>query len=66
MFFGLESLCTSVRLVELLLSKHIPINEESLTNHLNSARNALLEAQIAGSGNANFVSGKMMFLQGSC
>ena len=45
-------------------AKYIPITEESLHNHLNSARNALL-AQIAGSGNANFVSGKMMFLQGS-
>jgi len=45
-------------------AKYIPITEESLPNHLNSARNALL-AQIAGSGNANFVSGKMMFLQGS-
>ena len=45
-------------------TKYIPITEDSLPNHLNSARNALL-AQIAGSGNANFVSGKMMFLQGS-
>lgn len=44
--------------------KYIPITEDSLPNHLNSARNALL-GQIAGSGNANFVSGKMMFLQGS-
>ena len=44
--------------------KYIPITEDSLPNHLNSARNALL-AQIAGPGNANFVSGKMMFLQGS-
>lgn len=45
-------------------TKFIPITEDSLPNHLNSARNALL-GQIAGSGNANFVSGKMMFLQGS-
>ncbi|MBM56164.1 MAG: hypothetical protein CMB32_06375 [Euryarchaeota archaeon] len=45
-------------------TKYIPITEDSLPNHLNSARNALL-GQIAGSGNANFVSGKMMFLQGS-
>ncbi|MBM71169.1 MAG: hypothetical protein CL847_00095 [Crocinitomicaceae bacterium] len=44
--------------------KYIPITEDSLPNHLNSARNALL-GQIAGSGNADFVSGKMMFLQGS-
>lgn len=45
-------------------TKYIPITEDSLPNHLNSARNALL-GQIAGSGNARFVSGKMMFLQGS-
>lgn len=45
-------------------TKYIPITEDSLPNHLNSARNALL-GQIAGSGNAGFVSGKMMFLQGS-
>lgn len=45
-------------------TKYIPITEESLPNHLNSARNALL-GQIAGSGNAKFVSGKMMFIQGS-
>ena len=44
--------------------KYIPITEDSLPNHLNSARNALL-GQIAGSRNADFVSGKMMFLQGS-
>ncbi len=45
-------------------TKYIPITEDSLPNHLNSARNALL-GQISGSGDANFVSGKMMFLQGS-
>jgi hypothetical protein len=45
-------------------TKYIPITEDSLPNHLASARNALL-AQIAASGDAHFVSGKMMFLQGS-
>ena len=45
-------------------TKYIPITEDSLPNHLISARNALL-GQIAGSGKADFVSGKMMFLQGS-
>ena len=45
-------------------TKYIPITEESLSNHISGARNALL-AQIVGSGNANFVSGKMIFLQGN-
>ena len=45
-------------------AKYIPISRESLPNHINSARNALL-AYIARSGNASFVDGKMIFLQGS-
>jgi hypothetical protein len=45
-------------------TKYIPITEDSLPNHLVGARNALL-GQISGSGDASFVSGKMMFLQGS-
>jgi hypothetical protein len=45
-------------------TKFIPITEESLSNHISGARNALL-AQIVGSGNADFVSGKMIFLQGN-
>jgi hypothetical protein len=45
-------------------AKYIPIKEESLPNHINSARNALL-AYIDRSGNTDFVDGKMIFLQGS-
>ncbi|PCJ81720.1 MAG: hypothetical protein COA49_04210 [Bacteroidetes bacterium] len=45
-------------------AKYIPITEDSLSNHIAGARNALL-GQIVGSGNASFVSGKMIFLQGS-
>ena len=45
-------------------TKYIPITEESLSNQISGARNALL-AQIVGSGNADFVSGKMIFLQGN-
>ncbi|MBL7986044.1 MAG: GH3 auxin-responsive promoter family protein, partial [Flavobacteriales bacterium] len=37
-------------------AKYIPISRESLPNHINSARNALL-AYIARSGNASFVDG---------
>lgn len=45
-------------------AKYIPITKESLPNHIGSARRALL-AYIAHSGNAAFVDGKMIFLQGS-
>ena len=45
-------------------AKYIPITEASLSNHINAARNALL-ARIVESGDASFVSGKMIFLQGS-
>lgn len=45
-------------------AKYIPITKESLSNHIGSARRALL-AYIAHSGRADFVDGKMIFLQGS-
>ncbi|MBP8822120.1 MAG: GH3 auxin-responsive promoter family protein [Flavobacteriales bacterium] len=45
-------------------AKYIPITRASLPNHTGSARRALL-AYIARSGNASFVNGKMIFLQGS-
>ncbi|HPF89729.1 MAG TPA: GH3 auxin-responsive promoter family protein, partial [Flavobacteriales bacterium] len=45
-------------------AKYIPITKESLPNHIDSARRALL-ACIAQSGKADFVDGKMIFLQGS-
>ncbi len=45
-------------------AKYIPITKESLPNHINSARRALL-AYIAHSGRTDFVDGKMIFLQGS-
>lgn len=45
-------------------AKYIPITQHSLPNHIDSARRALL-AYIAYSGRAEFVDGKMIFLQGS-
>jgi hypothetical protein len=45
-------------------AKYIPITTASLPNHIGSARRALL-AYIAHSGRADFVDGKMIFLQGS-
>lgn len=45
-------------------TKYIPITRESMPNHLNSARNALL-SYIAETGKTGFVNGKMIFLQGS-
>jgi GH3 auxin-responsive promoter len=45
-------------------AKYIPISHESMPHHIQAARNALL-CYIAKSGNSNFVSGKMIFLQGS-
>lgn len=44
--------------------KYIPISKESISNHINSARNALL-CYIAESGNTRFTGGKMIFLSGS-
>ena len=45
-------------------TKFIPLTKESMPNHIGSARNALL-SYIAETGNASFVDGKMIFLQGS-
>lgn len=45
-------------------AKYIPITRESMHNHIDSARNALL-CYIAETGNTAFVNGKMIFLQGS-
>lgn len=44
--------------------KYIPITKESIPNHINSARNALL-CYMAESGNSAFADGKMIFLSGS-
>lgn len=45
-------------------AKYIPLSKESLPEHIRAARNALL-LYIYNSGNADFVDGKMIFLQGS-
>jgi GH3 auxin-responsive promoter len=44
--------------------KYIPISKESIANHINTARNALL-CYIAETGNAAFANKKMIFLSGS-
>lgn len=44
--------------------KYIPISKDSISNHLNSARNALL-CYMAETGNNQFADGKMIFLSGS-
>lgn len=44
--------------------KYIPISEESMPQHIKAARNALL-SYIHETGKADFVDGKMIFLQGS-
>lgn len=44
--------------------KYIPLTKESVPFHISAARNALL-SYIAETGNAQFVDGKMIFLQGS-
>ncbi|MEP6512354.1 MAG: GH3 auxin-responsive promoter family protein [Parafilimonas sp.] len=44
--------------------KYIPITKDSIPNHINSARDALL-CYIAQSGNTEFTKGKMIFLSGS-
>src|SRR5215217_4010925 len=44
--------------------KYIPISKESMPEHIKAARNALL-CYIHETGNADFVNGKMIFLQGS-
>ena len=45
-------------------TKYIPITKESMPFHIEAAKNALLY-YIKNKGNADFVSGKMIFLQGS-
>lgn len=44
--------------------KYIPITKDSISNHINTARNALL-CYIAETGNNKFTDGKMIFLSGS-
>lgn len=45
-------------------TKYIPITKESISNHIDAARNAIL-CYIAETGKAQFVDHKMIFLQGS-
>jgi len=45
-------------------AKYIPLTKESMPTHVNAARNAILH-YIHETGNAGFVNGKMIFLQGS-
>ena len=45
-------------------TKYIPITKDSIPNHINTARNALL-CYMAESGNSRFSDGKMIFLSGS-
>ncbi|WP_053990701.1 GH3 auxin-responsive promoter family protein [Mangrovimonas sp. TPBH4] len=45
-------------------AKYIPLTKESMPSHIDAARNAIL-MYIAETGNAKFVDGKMIFLQGS-
>lgn len=45
-------------------TKYIPITKDSIDNHINSARNALL-CYMAETGNTKFADGKMIFLSGS-
>lgn len=44
--------------------KYIPISKDSISNHINGARNALL-CYMAETGNSSFSNGKMIFLSGS-
>ncbi|MBS1935154.1 MAG: GH3 auxin-responsive promoter family protein, partial [Bacteroidetes bacterium] len=44
--------------------KYIPISKDSISNHINTARNALL-CYMAETGNTKFSDGKMIFLSGS-
>ncbi|GAB3428806.1 GH3 family acyl-acid amido synthetase [Niabella aquatica] len=45
-------------------TKYIPITKDSIGNHINSARNALL-CYMAETGNTQFADGNMIFLSGS-
>lgn len=44
--------------------KYIPITKDSISNHINTARNTLLN-YMAETGNSKFSDGKMIFLSGS-
>jgi hypothetical protein len=44
--------------------KYIPITKDSISNHINGARNALL-TYMATTGQTQFVNGRMIFLSGS-
>jgi hypothetical protein len=44
--------------------KYIPITKDSIGNHINGARNAIL-TYMATTGNTQFANGKMIFLSGS-
>jgi hypothetical protein len=44
--------------------KYIPISKDSISNHINTARNTLL-CYMAETGNTAFANGKMIFLSGS-
>jgi hypothetical protein len=44
--------------------KYIPISKDSISNHINTARNALL-CYMAETGNTAFADGKLIFLSGS-
>ena len=44
--------------------KYIPITKDSISNHINSTRNAML-AYIAETGKADFLNGKLIFISGS-
>lgn len=44
--------------------KYIPISKDSIDNHINTARNALL-CYMAETGNTKFADGKLIFLSGS-
>lgn len=45
-------------------TKYIPITKDSIPNHINTARNALL-CYMAETGNTAFANGKLIFLSGS-
>ena len=45
-------------------AKYIPITRESIPNHINGARNALLR-YVFETGNSKFLDGKLIFLSGS-
>ena len=45
-------------------AKYIPITKDSLKNHLNGAKNAILN-YVAQTGKTSFIKGKFIFIQGS-